>query len=88
MVSERVQIDRSMQDIALMVVEEYIEFMEGYDPTFLGSDVYVTVQAYIRARVMSELEYAIDYAMSYAETNGGGICVCYVQGGGCFAISG
>lgn len=68
---KRIKMERAMQDIALMLAEEYTEFMEGYDPKFLGLDVYMTVQSYIRSRVLNELEYAIDYAMQYAETNGG-----------------
>lgn len=68
---DAMKVQRMMEQLALTLAEEYSEFLEGYDPRFLGSEVYMTVQAYIRARILNELEFATQYAVQYAETNGG-----------------
>lgn len=69
--SDNTKVQKITEQLALTLAEEYSEFLEGYDPKFLGSDVYMTVQAYIRARILNEIEYATQYAVQYAETNGG-----------------
>lgn len=69
--SDATKVQKMMEQVALALSEEYFEFLEGYDPYFLGSDLHMTVQAYIRARILNEIEFATQYAVQYAETNGG-----------------
>ena len=69
--SDPKKIQKMMEQVALALSGEYFEFVEQYDPYYENTAMFMTVQAYIRARILNEIEDAISYAVQYAETNGG-----------------
>jgi hypothetical protein len=65
---------RMMQNVALALVEDYAGWVEAYrDYSSLApaTPPPMTVQAYIRARILNEIEPATRWAFDYADTNGG-----------------
>lgn len=61
----------SLEDVAIHLLGDYQQWVEAYDPLMEHSDKIMRPEAYIRGRIMNELDDAIKRAMLYAETNGG-----------------
>lgn len=62
---------RMMERVALACVEDYTRWLEEYDPYMQYADFVMSIEAYVRARVMNEIEPATRFALQYAETQGG-----------------
>ena len=69
--SNAIPVEMMMKQVALALSEDYFDFIEQYDPYAQNTEMFMTVQAYVRSRILNEIEDAISYAVQYSETNGG-----------------
>jgi hypothetical protein len=64
-------VPRMMEQVALALAEEYTKWMESTGYLYKPDDGVLSLQAYVRARILNEIEPATIYALDYAGSNGG-----------------
>ena len=67
-------VSRMMQNVALALVEDYAGWVASYRDYSAyapGTPAPMSVEAYVRARMLNEIAPATRWAFDYADTNGG-----------------